>query len=98
MCEQQKMVTKVNISVKKRGMEVNVSKTKVMVFERGVADIIDFIIHTSTKNSEYQNGLLQFLFRPSEELGMTDAAIEPRAPSSPVRKFVPLKYDRTARD
>ncbi|GBP38947.1 hypothetical protein EVAR_95697_1 [Eumeta japonica] len=33
----QKMVIKMNDSVNKRGMKVNVSKSKVMVFERGVS-------------------------------------------------------------
>ncbi|GBP54939.1 hypothetical protein EVAR_29781_1 [Eumeta japonica] len=34
-CELQEMVTKMNDSIKKRSMKINVSKTKVMVFKGG---------------------------------------------------------------
>ncbi|GBP42037.1 hypothetical protein EVAR_95036_1 [Eumeta japonica] len=35
MCELQEMVNKVNDSVNKKGIKINVSKTNVMMFERG---------------------------------------------------------------
>ncbi|GBP86364.1 hypothetical protein EVAR_62726_1 [Eumeta japonica] len=38
-CEQQEVVNKMNDSVKKKGIKVNVSKTKMMAFERGESTI-----------------------------------------------------------